>query len=89
MILGTSEYAKIAKHHEAGTWLETSKYVNRKYKDFWIKRFLRDPEKFDFIEKHFNKKIVGLYTFLVYDLLEYGGIYYLKKLLLRGRNKRI
>lgn len=89
LILGTSGYAKIAKHHEAGTWLETSKYVNRKYKDFWIKRFLRDPKKFDFIEKHFNKKIVGLYTFLVYDLLEYGGIYYLKKLLSRGRNKRI
>ena len=88
-ILGTSEYSRIAKHHEAGTWLETSKAVNRKYKDFWIKRLLRAPEKFDFIEKHFNKRIVELYTFFVYDLLEYGVIYYLKKLLLRRRDKRV
>lgn len=88
-ILGTSEYSRIAKHHEAGTWLETRKAVNRKYKDFWIKRFLRDPKKFDFIEKHFNMKTVELYTFFVYDLLEYGVIYYLKKFLLRGRDKKI
>ena len=84
LILGTSEYAKLAKHHEAGTWLKTNK-INRKYKDSKIKRFLRDPKKFDFIEKHFSKKIVGLYTVLVYDLLEYGILYYLKKLLLREK----
>lgn len=89
LILGTSEYAKLAKHHEAGTWVETGKYVKRKYKDLWIKRFLRDPKKFDFVEKHFNKKIVWLYTFLVYDLLEYGVICYLKKILFKGENKRI
>ena len=81
LILGINEYSDVARHHEVGTWVEGDKILNRKYKDFWIKRFLRRPEKFDFVDKYFGRKGVSLYTFLVYDLLEYGLAYYVRRLM--------
>jgi len=77
-ILSGQEYHAIARHHATKTWVDgpVGKHV---FKDTKLKRWLRKPEYFDFIENKFGKKAMGIYTFLVYDLLEMGPLYYFKR----------
>jgi mannosyltransferase OCH1-like enzyme len=80
-ILSLQQYSKVAKHHGTGSWIEGPKPAKKIYKDTKLKRVLRSPDKFMFIEKHFGKKIVKIYTFIVYDYLELGPVYYIKRLI--------
>lgn len=50
-----------------------------------MKLFLRSYKAFDFIERHFGKRAVFIYTFIVYDLLEMGISYYIKRITLKIR----
>lgn len=78
-ILSGDEYYTLAYHHGTKSWVDgdTGTHV---FKDTKLKRWLRKPECFDFIEKKFGKKAMQIYTFLVYDLLEMGPMFYLKRL---------
>lgn len=88
-ILSNQDYSKIAKHHGTATWFEgvRKNKVVKKYHDTKIKRFLRDYRCFEFLENHFGQSVVDVYTFLVYDFLEYGIIYYFKRLIDRFSNR--
>lgn len=61
--------------------------IRKEYKDTKLKKFLRDPKRFEFLEKHFNKRIVDIYTFMAYDFLEMGLFYYLRRL--KKRMKKV
>ena len=77
------DYAEIAIHHAAGNWTGDKPVASggkREYKASKIKGFFRAPQKFAFIEKHFGQKAVSVYSFLTYDLPEYGLMHYLKKI---------
>lgn len=76
------EYAAFAKHHGTASWGAGPKLkiTGRPYKNTWLKRFLKQPEKFVFVEKYFGKRGLAVYTFLVYDLPEMGALYFLKRL---------
>lgn len=78
-VLSGEEYNAIAHHHGTKSWVDGSvgKHV---FKDTKLKRWLRKPEHFDFMEKIFGKKAMRIYTFLAYDLMEMGPRYYLKRL---------
>lgn len=78
-ILSSEEYHKLAFHHGTKSWVDgpAGEHV---FKDTKLKRWLRKPKHFDFIEKTFGKKVMRVYTFLVYDLLEMGVTYYIKRL---------
>lgn len=84
LILSPQDYSRCMKHYGTASWtdnpnLDPEKLV-RHYKDTRLKRFLRQPQRFELVEKHFGKKAVKLYTFCVYDLMEMGLGFYLKKL---------
>lgn len=79
-VLSGDEYQKIAFHHETKSWVDG--YIGKhEFKDTKLKRWLRKPKHFDFIEKRLGKRAMKIYTFLVYDLLEMGPVYYFKRLL--------
>ena len=80
-ILSCSDYAQKAVHHGAATWVDGYVKKETKYKETKLKMYLRDYTTFEFIEKHFGKKVVTIYTFIAYDLLEMGIGYYLKRIL--------
>lgn len=86
LFLSPGDYNKIMYHYGTGLWGDftadsTLGIVNKNtYKDTKLKRFLRSTKSFDFVEKHFNDKIVDFYTFVSYDLLEYGIVHFIKKL---------
>ena len=83
-ILDGTEYNSLAYHYGTKSWVDgpTEKHV---FKDTKLKRWLRKPECFDFIELHFGKNFVNVYTFIVYDLMEMGPVYYIKRLLTKLR----
>lgn len=58
----------------------------REYRDTWLKCFLRDEKKFNYIENHFGERAVRMYTFFSFDILEMGLGYFIKRKLLK-RNK--
>lgn len=87
-ILSAEEYSNYAFHHEAKSWVAGEKWVRKKaYKDTRIKRYLRDSKRFEFVEKHFSKKIVAIYTFLVYDFLEVEKRYYIRRFINKLKEK--
>lgn len=86
-ILSFEEYSCYAKHYGAATWVEGPKPIKKKYHDTRAKRFLRNPRCFLYIERFFGKKAVQLYTFFVYDLLELGIIYYVKRIIVKLKGK--
>lgn len=63
------------------SWTEGKRIERKSYSDTKLKKFLRDYKKFNFIEKHFNEKILGIYTFLSYDFIEFGMGYYLQRII--------
>lgn len=78
LVLSCGDYDKYAKHYANGSWVEGSEN-QKKYKDSKIKRYLRNHKAFEFIEKYGGKNVVFVYTFLVYDLFEYGLFYFVKR----------
>ena len=85
-ILSCGENAQLSKHHGTMSWVDGDK-GNHVFKDTRLKRVLRKPENFDWIENHLGKKPTAVYTFLVYDLLEMGPVYYVKRLISKVRKK--
>lgn len=86
-ILSSDEYSTIARHYGTATWVDNTDVIRKEYKDTKLKKFLRDPKRFEFLEKHFNKRIVDIYTFMAYDFLEMGLFYYLRRL--KKRMKKV
>ena len=85
-VYSNNEYQKIMKHYGTATWIDGEK-KNIYFKDTKLKKFLRNPEKFDYIEKKFGEesKFLRVYTFIVYDLMENGIFYYIKRILMKLR----
>lgn len=80
--LSMGMFADFAYHYGTATWGENPKFtLSRKpYRNTALKRFLKDPRKFSFIEEHFGEGVILKgYTFLTYDLLEMGPIYFVKR----------
>lgn len=87
-IFSCNEYSKKAVHYGAASWCEGEAKKRAEYKDTKIKRYLRSLAVLEFVERHFGKKTVGIYEFFVYDLLEMGFIYYLKRLFRKLTNRK-
>ncbi len=66
-------------HHYAGSWIEVEDIKQKiEYKDSYIKRKLRNPKIFDFLESRFNDKVVEVYTIFAYDIMDRGIFYFIK-----------
>lgn len=80
-ILSYNEYSLRATHHGSATWIDGPIVSKKSYKETKLKRYLRDNRAFEFVEKIFGKRVTNIYTFFVYDFLEMGGKYYLKRII--------
>lgn len=78
-ILSGTEYAAIAYHHGAKSWVDGASSTPHAFKDTRFKRWMRKPERYDKIERKLGKKALAIYTFISYDLLEMGPVYYIKR----------
>lgn len=87
-VLSGAEYARLAKHYSTGTWGDGPNEKIKEFRDTKLKRVLRTPSVFTWIEKRLGRKIMGIYTFLVYDLLENGPMFYIKRQIRKRRKKR-
>lgn len=76
------------RHYGTRSWCDN--LPENKISGFWkLKKFLRNPKFFAFQEnKKLLKKTVPIDTFMVYDLLDLGPVYYLKRAILKIRNKQ-
>lgn len=88
MILSFSEYSKIAKHYGTATWVEDPKRTGGKYHDMAIKNYLRSPKAFRIVEK-LGIRSTEIYTFLVYDFLEFGIKYYIRKIVSKFSRRKL
>ncbi len=87
-VMGTAEYGRLMKHHGMRSWCDDlpSFKVSRDNK---LKRVLRNPKIFTRMESsRFFRKLVPIYEFAVYDFLDLGPIYYVKRIWLKMKSKR-
>lgn len=96
MFLSSFGYAKYAKHHYTFTYgseEERKRHEQRKKKNrAWKWRLqckLRNPKLVNYAENNKNKLISKLYIFLVYDLIDYGFVHYINRILNKVRVKNI
>ena len=85
-VFSCGDYGAVARHHGTMSWVDGVK-GQHVYKDTRLKRMLRKEEYFDWIESHLGRKATAVYTFLVYDLLEMGPVYYVRRLAMKLRKK--
>lgn len=78
LIMGCEEYSGLMKHYGTRSWCENLPEYSVS-KDNWLKRRLRKPERFEKLESSaFGRRILPIYTFLSYDLLDLGPVFYVK-----------
>lgn len=85
-------YYKIGKHYGEASWMseEQSKslsYTKKENKHSRIKHFLKNKKVYIFFQKHNLKKLEKIYTFLVYDLTDYGFKYWFFRFFYSIKNK--
>ena len=80
-IMGTDEYHRYMKHYGTKTWCDNlPKYTLTG--DMPIKRFLRNPAIFEKLEASpLGKKVLPVYQFLAYDLLDLGPFYFVRRII--------
>lgn len=87
LILSCSDYSRKALHYGTGTWIDNFEKRTTPYKETKLKLILRNYKVFEFMDKHFGKRVVAAYTFIAYDLLEMGIAYYFKRILLKFKHR--
>lgn len=77
--MGQEEYAQSMRHLGTHSWIENDFIVqdNRKKEGFLISK-LRSPQIANVLNKY--KRITRFYEFVVYDLHDYGALYYIKRI---------
>lgn len=85
--LGQKDYSRLMKHYGTKSWVEDLPTYSLSG-DMWLKRFLRDPKKFEQLEKNrLTNKLVPVYTFIAYDFLDLGLLYFCKTMYKKIKKK--
>lgn len=82
LLLSCGEYAKRAIHHGAASWGDNPKteiQPLKQYNDTPIKRAMKNPKCFAFVERYLGKRMLKVYSFIAYDLVEYGPLHFIKR----------
>lgn len=85
-IVGMNEYPKYGKHWEGNSWKDEADrqfQMKRRDKGWKLKCFLRNPKVINGLERNGETKISKAYVFCVYDLLDNGLLYFVKRCLKR------
>lgn len=87
MIMSPGEYNCIMKHYGTRSWLDNNPGY-KLTKDNRLKRLLRNPKIFQRLgESSIGNKLLPIYEFISYDVLDLGLIYYIKRLGLKIKNR--
>ena len=85
--MGGDVYHTLMRHHGTRSWCDDLPEYTVKHHPK-LDKFLRNPKIFEFLEgKRFLRWIVPIYTFLVYDFLDLGPMYYIKRIFKKLRKK--
>ena len=92
IFLPCSEYKRKAEHHSSFSWATENqaralKYAKKKRTHWQFRQKIRSEGVRTFLETHFPKFVVRLYSFLVYDFIDYGMIYWICKAFLKIKSK--
>lgn len=84
IFLPCSEYSPKAEHHSSFTWATESqvhalKYAKKKRTHGKLIQKARSERVRNFFENHFPKPILSLYSFVIYDFIDYGTMYWIYK----------
>lgn len=82
-LLSCGTYAKYAIHHGAASWGDDPKieiHPPKQYNNTPLKRALKNPKCFTFVERYLGKRALNVYTFVAYDLVEYGPMHFIRRL---------
>lgn len=85
-LIGMLNYGSYAKHYETNSWKTESEYVFAKSRvgKLWkLKVLLRNPYLIDWLEKNGQTKLSKIYVFCVYDLLDCGLLYFIKRFFIK------
>lgn len=89
-IMGIDDYGKRMKHYGTRSWCDDLPEYT--ISGFWrLKKFLRNPKFISFLERRkLLCKIAPIYIFLVYDLLDLGPLYYVRRITkkIKSRTKK-
>lgn len=86
-IMGIAEYGELMHHHGMRSWCDNLPSY-KVSKDNKLKRILRNPKIFARLENgRILRKLVPVYEFLVYDLLDLGPVYYFKRIMMKMMKK--
>lgn len=78
--LNSKQIQDISTHHYAGSWGENTVRSKKKYKPTLARRILRSRKIMRVFERLENEKLLSAYQFLAYDFIEFGIVYYLRKM---------
>ena len=86
--ISEAEYWKFARHYCAFSWRTQEqdhalKYARKNIKTSKFRKALQSPRIFAFFQKHNLVKVSSIYKVIVYDLFDYGLLYWLVRLKLR------
>lgn len=87
-ILSGAEYSVYAKHYGTASWVNNPQIKKSKFHASKIKAILRNHNIFEWIESKFGKKAVSWYTLLVYDFLDFGLGYFVKRQFVKLVNRK-
>lgn len=82
LFLSADNYNLKAKNHGGLSWTDHPKteiQPEKEYKNTRLKKFLRNYKIQYYIKDHFNENIFKLYSFMAYDMLDNGLLYYIKR----------
>ena len=85
MYISFNEYCEIAHHYGEFSWKSDKqakqlKYSKKKLHAWGVRKKLRDSRIFDFFRKYRMNRIEKIYSFIVYDLIDYGLVYWVNKI---------
>ena len=89
-IIGMYEYARFGKHLYTGSWGDDKDKEPMKKQSQWFWKFkykMRNPKVLNYLERNGETWLSKLYVFCVYDLLDCGPWYYIKRLFIKIKNK--
>lgn len=85
LFISFDDYCSRAHHYGEFSWkteeqLYALKYSKKNHKAWKLRKRLRNPKIFQFFEKHRLYKIGRCYSFLVYDCIDYGIVYWIMRI---------
>lgn len=91
-VYSTGVYDAHAVHHDQFSWMseehrQAMRFVRKKRPNYRIREALRNPRIFAWFDAHKMKRLKRIYLFTVYDLIEYGVVYWCYRVYQKIRKK--